>query len=133
MGVGRVRHLFIIVVLSLFSTGLLAQKITLKSNLLHLTPTTPNVGLELGLSQRITLDLTHEIPSFTFENNKRWKHRIVPPKSRGYFCEHLYVHSLGLLVGGGGYNMSRVKIPITANTQTFRYKESTIRLNNETL
>ena len=122
----RVSHktslLIIVAFLSLSTIELSAQRIAVKSNILQWATATPNIGLELGVSQRLTLDLTYGINPFTFENNKKWKHWIVQPELRYWFCERFYGHFLGLHLGGGEYNLSRVKIPTVKNSQNYRYE-----------
>ena len=50
----------------------IAQKVTIKTNLLYDATTTFNLGAEFGLSPQWTLDISGNYNPWTFSHNKKW-------------------------------------------------------------
>lgn len=63
-----------------------AQKAAIKTNLLYDATTTFNLGAEFALSPKWTLDVSGNYNPWTFSNNKKWKHWLVQPEARYWFC-----------------------------------------------
>ena len=82
----------------------------------------PNFGLELGLSKKITIDLGYGINPFIFKDNKKWKHWLIESEVRYWLCERFYGHFMGLHIGAAEYNLSKVKVPMIKNSQDYRYE-----------
>lgn len=82
-----------------------AQDVALKTNLFYDATTTANLGLELGLSPKWTLDVSGNLNPWTFSNNKKWKHWLVQPEVRYWFCNKFMGHFIGLHALGGQFNM----------------------------
>ncbi len=87
----------------------LAQKAALKSNLLY-DATTINLGLEFALSPKWTLDLSGNYNGWTFSDNRKWKHWMVQPEARYWFCNKMQGHFIGLHAMGGQYNMGNIDL-----------------------
>lgn len=64
----------------------LAQEAAVKTNLLYDATTTMNLGVEFGLSPKWTLDVSGNYNPWTFSKNKKWKHWLVQPEARYWFC-----------------------------------------------
>ena len=58
-----------------------AQKVALKSNLLYDATTTMNLGLEIGLVRKWTLDIPVNYNPWKLSDGKRLRHLGVRPKS----------------------------------------------------
>lgn len=86
-----------------------SQKIAVKTNLLYDATTTFNLGLEFGLSPRWTLDLSGNYNPWTFSANKKWKHWLIQPEFRYWFCEKFNGHFLGAHLLGGQFNFGHIK------------------------
>ena len=71
----------------LFSLSMSAQHFALKNNLLYDATTTPNLGFEVGLSKKVTLDVSAGYNPFKFNDGKKLKHRLVMPEVRYWTCE----------------------------------------------
>jgi len=113
------------IILTLFllgATTLSAQKLAVKSNLPYLATATPNIGVEVGLSEKFTLNVTYGLNPFIFKDNKRWNHWIVEPELRYWLCERFYGHFFGLHAGVGEYNINHVNIPFVKDSRNFRYE-----------
>ena len=66
-----------------FATGVNAQKqrtqtylpkIAIKTNALYWATSTPNLGLEIGLAKKLTLDISGNYNPWKFSDNKQLKH-----------------------------------------------------------
>jgi len=106
----------------LFTANSFAQTFAIKSNIPYLATGSPNIGMEIGLSPRLTLDMDYGINPFVFSENKKWRHWLIQPEMRYWFCERFYGHFIGLHVGATEYNFSRVKIPTIKDAQNHRYE-----------
>ena len=70
-----------------FCSSLMAQKVAIKTNLLYGATTTPNLQLEFGLGKKSTLDVGAGLNWFDYNDNKKFKHLLVQPEYRYWFCE----------------------------------------------
>lgn len=88
-----------------------AQQIAIKSNLAYWGTATPNIGVELGLSPKSTVELIGGLNVFTFQNDKKFKHWLLQPEYRWWFCERFDGLFLGAHLHGGQFNVSCCNIP----------------------
>ena len=99
----------IILLLAIFVTGmtqeLQAQKAAIKTNLLSDAFMNINLGTEIGLAPRWTLDLTGQFNGWTLSHNRRWKHWAAQPEARYWFCDRFGGHFFGMHAHGGYYNI----------------------------
>lgn len=89
-----------------------AQKAALKTNLLYGATATPNLQLELGLSKKSTLELGAGMNWFEFSDNKKFKHILVQPEYRYWFCETFNGSFIGLHAHGAQFNVGGWDIPV---------------------
>lgn len=102
----------LIVLISLMiSFSLYSQNIGLKNNLVYDATLTPNLGLEIGIGKKTTLDLIGGYNPFTFSNHKRWKHWLAQPEIRHWFCEKFNGTFMGLHAHGGEFSAAKIKLP----------------------
>ena len=85
-----------------------AQNVALKTNLLADGLLSPNLGIEIALAPKWSFDLTGQI-NFWAVNDHRWKHWLVQPEARYWFCERFAGHFLGFHLIGGEYNFGKIK------------------------
>ena len=85
-----------------------AQKAALKTNLLTDGFLSPNIGVEIGLAPKWTLDVLGEVNFWTI-NKHKWKHWLVQPEARYWFCERFAGHFVGVHALGGQYNFGFIK------------------------
>ena len=112
----------VVVVFFLFDSSLFSQKLAVKTNIPYFATATPNMALELGLTEKFTLNMSYGINPFTFEENRKWNHWLVQSEFRYWSCERFYGHFIGFHVGVSEYNLSRIKIPTVTDSQNFRYE-----------
>lgn len=90
---------------------LLCQKIAIKNNVLYDATLSFNLGVEVGLSDKSTLDISGGYNPFKFGGCKRFKHWIVQPEYRYWLCEKFNGTFLGVHVHGGEYSIAGLKLP----------------------
>lgn len=96
----------------LLVTGVKAQELGVKTNLLYDATTTGNIGVEMALSRKWTLDVSGNLNPWTFSDNKKLKHWMVQPEARYWFCEKFNGSFVGIHVHGGQFNVSDWDFPI---------------------
>lgn len=74
-----------------------AQNFALKTNLLYDASATVNLGVEIGLGRRTTLDISGNYNAWNTntELNEKMRHMLIQPEFRYYFCERMNGHFLG--------------------------------------
>ena len=82
-----------------------AQKAAVKTNLLHGATATPNLALEFGMGRKTSLELYGGYNWFDWESGKKWKHYIVQPEFRWWFCERFARSFVGLHLHAGEFNV----------------------------
>ena len=107
----------IIVSLLLFSSSFAyAQELAVKTNLAYDAITTPNLGVEVGLSGRSTVNLVYGLNPWTFGSNnhgkRQVKHWVVQPEYRWWFCTKFNGSFVGVHALGGQLNASNIDIPV---------------------
>ena len=106
------------------TTTATAQRVGIKTNLLGWGTASPNLGMEIGLGKKSTLDVYGSGNPFRFGDGKQWKHWFVQPEYRFWPCEPFHGHFYGLHLIGGEYNIGNVKLPfgLYSNTRETRYE-----------
>lgn len=97
----------LIVSICLLWAGLIvsAQKVVLKTNLIHDVTATANVAAEFKVAPKWTVDISGDLNAWTFSDNKKWKHWKLQPEARYWLCETFNGHFVGAHLLGGIYNM----------------------------
>lgn len=100
------------------------SRVAAKINLLYAATLTPNLALEIGLGKQTTLELGGGYNFFEPGNGKRWKHWLVQPEFRYWFCERFNGSFLGIHALGGEYNFARIDLPLSvfSDLKDFRYE-----------
>lgn len=87
--------------------GASAQQAGIKSNLISDALLSPNIGVEVGLAPRWTLNVSGQVNAWTVDGHK-WKHWLVQPEARYWFCQRFGGHFIGLHAIGGQYNFGHI-------------------------
>ena len=82
----------------------------LKTNALYLATTTFNLGMEIGLSKKFTLDISGNYNPWEFSDNKKIKHWLVQPELRYWPCERFNGHFFGLHGHYAEFNVGGIKM-----------------------
>jgi len=88
-----------------------AQHFAVKNNLLYDATLTPNLGIEFSLSKKHTFDISGGYHPFTFSDGKSWKHWLVQPEYRYWFCEKFNGTFIGIHAHGGEFSFSKLDLP----------------------
>lgn len=78
------------------TVGAKAQSAAVKTNLAYWATTTPNLGLEIGLGGRTSLEVTGLYNPFKFSDNKQMKGWAVQPSLRWWCCRRFSGHFFGV-------------------------------------
>lgn len=86
-----------------------AGDVAIKTNLLYDATATPSLGIELAVAPRWSIEVAGNFNNWTIGNDsdRRWKHWLVQPEVRYWFCEAFHGNFIGLQLHGGQYNMSK--------------------------
>ena len=94
-----------------------AQDVAVKTNLLYDATATVNVGVEVGLAPKWTLDISGNLNSWSKDQYTKWKHWMVQPEARYWFCDRFSRHFVGAHLIGGAFNVGNINnnlsIPLT--------------------
>ena len=89
-----------------------SQILAVKSDLLTGALSSPNFGVEVKLSNRLTLEAGFHYNPFPAGGDKRWKHWFVQPELRYWMCQPFGGHFYGVHLLYGVYNVGGMKIPL---------------------
>lgn len=86
-----------------------AQDVAVKTNLLYDAALTANLGAELRVAPRWSIDLSGNINAWTV-NSHKWKHWMLQPEARYWFCEAIQGHFVAAHALGGQYNVGNIDL-----------------------
>ena len=102
-----------------------AQEIALKTNLVYDALLTVNLGAEAKIAPRWSVDLSGNFNAWTLDHGKKWKHWMVQPEARYWFCDAMAGHFVAAHALGGQYNVgmstwaaSTSSVPISKTSRT---------------
>lgn len=124
--------LFILSALALWlvaSSPARSQVVGIKTNLLYDATATINLGAEVALAPRLSLDVSGNLNLWTWKDNMKWKHWMVQPELRWWTCStfggHFFAfHALAGQFNVGGLPTGRIKAPLfdLSSFATSRYQ-----------
>lgn len=120
----RIVLLLAIVIAGVFQT-VRGQNAAVKTNLLADAFVSPNLGVEIGLAPRWTLDVSGQFNAWTLSHDRRWKHWLLQPEARYWFCDRFSGHFIGAHIHGGQYNIGGVDGKVEFLGTDFRKLEDT--------
>lgn len=104
----------------LFSTPYIySQRLAVKTNLVADATTTMNLGLELGLSKKTSLEVNVNYNPWLYDGKdveglgfttKKFKHLLIQPEFRYWFCERFNGHFIGIHGHWGKYNVGAMAL-----------------------
>lgn len=84
-----------------------AQNVAIKTNLLYDATATINAGIEVKFAPQWTGDLSGNLNAWAIKDH-RWKHWLVQPEVRYWFCEAFSGHFVAAHLIGGQYNFGNL-------------------------
>ncbi len=103
--------IFIACCLSLCSFLAYGQTFGVKSNVLYDATTTFNLGVEVGLAKKWSLDVSGNYNPWEFSDNRQIKHWMVQPELRWWTCERFNGSFFALHGMYAEYNAGGFKLP----------------------
>ena len=100
----KLKTTLLIIILSLFSCAR-AQNVAVKTNLLSDVVLNPNIGVEVGLAPKWTLDVIGQFNAWDLSHDRKWKHWAVQPGIRYWLCDRFGASFFGFYLHGGQYNI----------------------------
>lgn len=113
------RLIAVIIMVVMTSVVASAQIVGLKTNLINDVALSPNIGAEFGVAPKWTVQLTGQV-NFWKISDRSWKHAMISPEARYWFCQCFAGHFLGIHALGGFYNFGNLNIPINFLGSDFR-------------
>ena len=90
------------------ASQLRAQDWAIKSNIVYDATATINLGVEIGLAPKWTLDVSGNLNAWSKDEQTRWKHWLVQPEARYWFCDRFSRHFIGAHAIGGAFNFGGI-------------------------
>lgn len=85
-----------------------AQQVGIKTNLLYDATATINLGAELKVAPRWSVDLSGNLNAWSFSHGRRWKHWLVQPEVRYWLCDATAGHFFALHGLSGQFNVGHL-------------------------
>lgn len=114
------RGIILLLFLSSYIFHINGQDVAIKSNLAADLTSTINLGTEIGLTPKTTLDLYANYNPWSLGNHKQFKHFLFQPEYRYWFCERFNRHFIGVHLHGAIYNAGKMKLPFGLGDDNFR-------------
>ena len=121
------KYILLLMALLALSGTLRSQTVGIKSNLVSDALLSPNLGVEVGLAPKWTINLVGQVNFWTV-NEHKWKHWLFQPEARYWFCDRFAGHFLGVHAIGGEYNFGNIRNGINflgsnfSNLTDYRYQ-----------
>ena len=96
----NMRLLSIAMLLIAMSSALTAHsQLAVKTNLLYDATTTPNLGAEVRVGSKSTINLVYGLNAWSFKGDSKVKHWLVMPEYRWWTCTPFSGHFFGVQIG----------------------------------
>ena len=86
----------------------LCQQTALKTNIVFWATTTPNIGVEVGLGRKLTVDIRGAYNAWKFPNDMKLNLSLVQPEVRYWLCRKFEGHFVGLHGHYGHFNIGQI-------------------------
>lgn len=90
-----------------------AQEIGIKTNLASDALLNANIGAEMRLSPKWSINLTGDFNFWDLSHDRKWKHWTVMPEARYWLCDALGGHFLGAHLLAGEFNVGNLDLPFS--------------------
>ena len=93
-----------------------SAQVAITNNLLYDATTTPNLGIEVGVARRSSVQLVYGLNPWKFQSEtngtRMVRHWVVMPEYRWWTCTRFNGHFVGVHAMGGQFDASSVDIPL---------------------
>lgn len=102
------RGVYLLMAMLVSTTVAMGQNVGIKTNIVDDALLDVNLGVEVGLAPKWTLDIPGSYNAWILDDGARWKHWWAQPGFRFWFCDRFSGHFLGVHTLGGQYNIGSV-------------------------
>lgn len=100
---------FIISLISIPETARASDpQVAIKTNLLYDATATINLGTEFEIAPMWSFDISGNFNAWTMGNGRLWRHWMVQPEFRYWFCNPFQGHFVGIEAQGGQFNFGKL-------------------------
>ena len=111
------KYSFCLLLLLLFIGGgtsrVSAQDWAIKTNIAYDATATVNLGVEVGLAPKWTLDISGNFNAWSKNEATKWKHWFAQPEARYWFCDRFSRHFIAVHAIGGAFNVGGININLS--------------------
>ncbi|MDE6577362.1 MAG: DUF3575 domain-containing protein [Muribaculaceae bacterium] len=118
--IARIRMLMVALIIAVSTTCVSARKFAVKTNVISDATTSINLGGEMIVAPRWSVELSWQFNNWSFSEGKRWKHWFFQPEARYWFCDAIAGHFIGAHLIGGKYNFGHINLPFSLLGSDFR-------------
>ena len=86
-----------------------AQDWAVKTNIVYDATATANLDVEIGLAPKWTLDFSGNLNAWSKNDKTKWKHWLVQPEARYWFCDRFSRHFVGVHGIAAAFNFGSIK------------------------
>lgn len=103
----------ILILLLIFTGNIrgLSGDFALKTNLLYDALLNANIGAEMRIAPKWSVDLSGQVNFWTLSRQRKWKNWMVQPEARYWLCEAMGGHFFAAHLIGGEYNVGSLSLP----------------------
>lgn len=101
--------IFIVLVLGGRISQVQAQDWAIKTNLISDATATVNIGTEIGIAPKWTIDISGSYNNWSKNDSVKWKHAFIQPEARYWFCDRFSRHFIGAHLIGGAFNLGNIR------------------------
>lgn len=98
--------------MAFFGCAMTQAQVAIKNNLLYDAATTPNLGVEIGLTKKTTAQVVYGLNPWKFSDTKQMRHWLIMPEYRWWTCSRFNGHFFGIHAMGGEFNVQGIKDPL---------------------
>lgn len=120
--------LLLALIITVLAPGAVSQEIALKTNLLQDALLNANIGMEVTVAPKWSVDVSGQLNAWNMSHGRKWKHWLVQPEARYWFCDATGGHFAAAHLLGGSYNMGHIDLPFKflgtnfKNLKDYRYQ-----------
>lgn len=108
-GIEMKRRFYTLIIMFLFGVCTMnGQRVSLHTNLLYWGTATPNIGLEMKLGAKTTLQLWGACNAWKFPNEMKLNLQLVQPEARYWFCQAFEAGFIGVHAHAGRFNVGQI-------------------------
>lgn len=120
-GESRIKVFLLSFLLPLFSVNAHSQQVGTKANMLWWATTTPNLGVEVTIGNKLTISADGNYNAWTFfSDGMSLRHWLVQPEVRYWTCKSFEGHFVGLHGHYGKYNVGQIPFLPELDKYTYR-------------